>query len=393
MRRETCIPILSFAILIIAALALTGIPWMSTRVCRAEDGVFRATLPNGLRVIIVRNTLSPAATTVINYQVGSNEAPQGFPGTAHALEHMMFRGSPGLSADQLAAITAGLGGSFNADTQQTVTQYFFTVPAENLDLALHIESLRMRGVLSTDSLWAQERGAIEQEVVQDLSNPEYVFYTRLLSELFKGTVYENDALGSRESFDKTTGAMLRGFHDTWYVPNNAVLVIAGNVDPKQTMDRITALFGDIPSGKLPARPEIRLRDAAADSLTMKTDLPYGMAVISFRMPGSDSPDYAAAQILSDVLSSPRGSLYSLVTGGMALDAGFEYSEFPETGLGFGAAIFPPGADGNTLVKEIRGILSDVIKNGVPAELVDAAKRQEVSQAEFEKNSVSGLAMA
>jgi zinc protease len=86
---------------------------------------------------------------VVNYLVGSNEAPAGFPGMAHAQEHMMFRGSPDLSASQLANISAAMGGNFDADTQQTVTQYFFTVPVEDLDVALHIEALRMRGVLDT----------------------------------------------------------------------------------------------------------------------------------------------------------------------------------------------------------------------------------------------------
>src|ERR1700758_4470007 len=94
--------------------------------------VVRTTLRNGLRVVIVRNTLAPVVTTEINYLAGSNEAPDGFPGMAHAQEHMMFRGSPKLPAAQLAEITAAMGGDFNADTQQTVTQYFFTVPADQL---------------------------------------------------------------------------------------------------------------------------------------------------------------------------------------------------------------------------------------------------------------------
>ena len=218
------------------------------------SNVTRATLDNGLRVVVVRDTLAPVVTTVMNYQVGSNEAPEGFPGMAHAQEHMMFRGSPGLSADQLADISAAMGGNFNADTQQTVTQYFFTVPAEDLDVALHLEAVRMRGSLDTDELWKEERGAIEQEVAADLSNPQYVFYTQLLEAMFQGTPYAHDALGTRPSFDKTTGHMLHKFYDTWYAPNNAIFVIAGDVQPEHVLAQVKALFGDIPRKTLPAKP-------------------------------------------------------------------------------------------------------------------------------------------
>jgi len=145
-----------------------------------SETVLRHTLKNGLRVVIIRNSLAPVVTTEVNYLVGSNEAPKGFPGTAHAQEHMMFRGSHGLSANQLADITAAMGGDFDADTRQMVTQYFFTVPEEDLDIALHIESIRMSGVLDSQKLWSKERGAIEQEVAGDLSNPQYVFYKKLL---------------------------------------------------------------------------------------------------------------------------------------------------------------------------------------------------------------------
>ena len=89
-----------------------------------------------------------------------------------------------------------MGGMFNADTQQTVTQYFFTVPADDLDVALRIELIRMRGVLNEERLWQEERGAIEQEVAQDLSSPEYIFYTKLLAALFQGTPYAYTPLGT-----------------------------------------------------------------------------------------------------------------------------------------------------------------------------------------------------
>ncbi len=160
--------------------------------------------------------------------------------------------------------------------------------------------------LDTDELWDKERGAIEQEVAQDLSNPEYVFYTKLLTAMFHGTPYEHDALGSRPSFDKTTGAMLHKFYDTWYAPNNAIMVIVGDVNPQQTLTKVKELFGDIPRKNIPQRPLVKLASVSTQTLNLDTDLPYGLAVVSFRMPGYDSPDFAAADILGDVLSSHRG---------------------------------------------------------------------------------------
>ncbi|MFZ1910419.1 MAG: pitrilysin family protein, partial [Burkholderiales bacterium] len=312
----------------------------------AGDQALRATLGNGLRVVIVRNTLAPVVSTELNYLVGSNEAPTGFPGMAHAQEHMMFRGSPGLSAAQLAEISAGIGGDFDADTQQTVTQYFFTVPSQDLELALHLEAIRMRGVLDEQAAWEGERPAIEQEVAQDLSNPQYLMYSDLLSTLFKGTPYGHDALGTRDSFQRTTGAMLKRFHEAWYAPNNAVLVVVGDVDPGATLAHIRRLFGTIPAAKLPPRPSIRLQPVAAQTLRRDTDLPYGMAVIAFRMPGYRSPDFAAADVLADALASARGRLYDLVLEGKALKTDFSLDFLPDSGLAIASAAFPRGADGD-----------------------------------------------
>ncbi len=130
---------------LLSAVALSG-PLL-TEAPRSVPDVSRATLENGLRVVIVHSPLAPVVTTVVNYLVGSNESPPGFPGAAHALEHMMFRGSPELSADQLSNIAAAMGGDFNADTQQSVTQFFFTIPKQDVDVALRIESIRMRNLL------------------------------------------------------------------------------------------------------------------------------------------------------------------------------------------------------------------------------------------------------
>lgn len=353
--------------------------------------VVRSTLANGLQVVVVRNELAPVVTTMVNYLVGSNEAPEGFPGMAHAQEHMMFRGSPGLSGPQLATLIAAMGGSFDADTQQTVTQYFFTVPSEDLEVALHIEAVRMRGVLDSQELWERERGAIEQEVAQDYSNPLYLFQKRMLSSLFERTPYAHDALGTKPSFDETTGAMLKEFHTKWYAPNNAILVVVGDIEPEGTLKVVKELFESIPSRPVPSRPEIRLQPLKPNSIMLDSDLPYGMAMVAYRLPGYDSPDFAAAQVLADVLESERGSLYALVPEGKALEAGFSSSFLPKAGYGYAVAAFPHGGDGSGLLKELKAIIEKYREQGLPSDLVEAAKRREVADLEFQKNSVEGLA--
>jgi len=374
-------------------LAVLALGLASGARAAAESQVLRATLGNGLRVVIVRNTLAPVVATELNYLVGSNEAPAGFPGMAHAQEHMMFRGSPGLSQAQLAEISAGIGGDFDADTQQTVTQYFFTVPAQDLKVALHLEATRMRGVFDAQEAWEKERPAIEQEVAQDLSNPQYLMYTDLLEAAFKGTPYAHDALGTRESFQRTTGAMLKRFHETWYAPNNAILVIVGDLDPARTLTMVQRLFGSIARKAVPPRPAIRLQPVAPRTLHRETDLPYGLAVVAFRMPGYRAPDFAAAEVLGDALASARGRLYGLAVEGKALKTDFSLDLLPEAGLGFATAAFPQGADGDKLLAQMREVLAGIAAHGVPPDLVAAARRGERAQAEFAKNSIPGLAQA
>ena len=356
-----------------------------------EEQILHETLKNGLHVVIVRNILAPAVTTEINYLVGSNETPADFPGTAHALEHMMFRGSPDLSAAQLANLIAAMGGRFDADTQETVTQYYFTVPADDLEIALHIEAVRMKGILNSDKLWDKERGAIEQEVAQDLSDPMYVFYEKLLSGMFAGTPYAHTPLGTRPSFQKTTGAMLNDFHKKWYAPNNAIMVIVGDVDPAHTLATVKKLFEDMPRKPLPQKPVIELKDLRPATIKMETDMPYGLAVVAYRLPGYGDPDYAAGQILADVLSSQRGNLYALVAEGKALSSDFSASIFPHAGLGFVTAGFPQDNDGEKMVDVLKTVISGYLKTGFPEDLVKAAQRLEITGAEFRKNSISGLA--
>jgi len=357
-----------------------------------ETNITRATLKNGLRVIIVRNTLAPVVTVQENYLVGANETPEGFPGMAHAQEHMAFRGCQGVDADQTAAIYAQLGGDDNADTQQDITQYFATVAAQNLDIVLHMDAACMRGVDNSDQQWSQERGAIEQEVARDLSNPTYKFLTRLNQDIFAGTPYAHDALGSKPSFDATTGAKLQKFYRDWYVPNNAILVISGDVDPAATLAQVRALYESIPSRALPPRPGIKLQPVKAETFTLPSDYPYTLAIVSYRMPGTDSKDFAAARVLSDVLGSQRGDIYALVPQGKALDAGFEMAEqYRQASVGFAYAVLPANADAQPIIAELQRLVANYAGKGVPADLVAASRRAVLASNEFARNSIPGLA--
>jgi zinc protease len=350
------------------------------------------TLSNGMRVIILRNTLAPVATVEMNFLVGGNETPPGFPGMAHAQEHMAFRGCTGMSADQTAAVYAELGGENNADTQQNITQYFATVPVADLDVALEAQAACLSGVEDSNSEWAQERGAIEQEVARDLSNPTYKFIDRLNQDMFSGTPYAHDPLGTKASFDATTGDMLKSFYRTWYAPGRAILIIVGDIDPAATLDKVRQLFGAIPNHPTPPRPVVELGAVKSESFTLDSNLPYALVFIAYRFPGTSSADYAAAEVLADVLSSQRADLYGMVPAGHALAAEFGLAEqYEKASVGYAVAALPAAADAKAALAQMRKILESYAQHGVPQDLVTAAKRREVADAEFERSSIPGLA--
>ncbi len=355
--------------------------------------VARATLANGLRVIAVRDTLAPVVTTEMNYLVGSEDDPPDVPGMAHAQEHMLFRGSTGVSGAQLASIAAGLGGDLNGDTQPTVTQYVFTVPANALEVVLRVEADRMRGALLSQDDWVKERGAIEQEVSSDLSNPIYQARADLLADMFVGTPYAAPGVGTRDAFDSLSATTIKSFYDLWYRPNNAVLVVVGDVDPSAVIADATRLFGAIPSAPLPAHPSFALPSPKLADVTFDTALPLGFALVAYRFPGSDSHDFAAAEILANVMADERSPFFSGLPHDKVYNATFVLDDMPKASLGLAMASALKPQFVPDVKRWVSMNVADSISAGFSADLVLDAKRKAVAQALFQRSSIEGLAQA
>src|SRR5258706_15919871 len=163
--------------------------------------------------------------------------------------------------------------------------------------------------------------------------------------------------------------MLKSFHDKWYAPNNAVLIVVGNVDLNATLGRVRALFGWIKRKKLPPRPKFVLGPAKAASFSIDTDRPNATQFIAIRMPGLDSKDFPALELLADVLNSHRFALYGMVPEGKAVETEFSLDALPKAGVGYAAVTVPAGGDAQGLEAGIRAIVADVREDGSTADLV------------------------
>ena len=351
--------------------------------------VARATLPNGLQVVVLRDRLAPVVATWLNYVAGSDDEP--ITGLAHAQEHMMFRGSRTVDASEFSKATAVTGGTFDADTQNAITQYFFEMPSQDLDIALNLDRSRATGILDTQKLWAQERGAITQEVTRDNSSADYRLYAKTVQHLFAGTPYGDVGLGTVESFKRITSVDLKRFYARWYHPNNAIYVIAGDVDPQATIAKVRALWADVPAAKLPARAPVHLEPLTPLTLRDNSSDPIVTAFIAYRVPGYDSPDYFASEILDDVLNSPRGALYELSASGKALETFAQAQTYSAAGMSLVGSVVPTSTSGEAAVADVKAVIENYKRTGLPPDLIEVAKRREVAQAQFALNSINSLA--
>jgi zinc protease len=338
------------------------------------DGVLRATLANGLQVVIVRNTLAPVVSTDLAYLVGSRDDPPDIPGLAHAQEHMLFRGTKALSTDALATIATALGGNYSAQTGDTVTEYTFTVPASDLDAVLRIEADRMRGINDADSQWRIERGVIDEEVNASASVEGNDFLDDVHALAYRGTSLERPGVGTVAAFDRLNGRRLKEFYDRWYAPNNAVFVITGDVDPQATLTAVRKRFADIPAHSVPQHDALKLTPFLRRRIVRRAAVSSPTVILAFRFPGISSPDAYASAVLQEMLTADDGPIIAFATRADVQDAGWvDEDANDDAQLAFAKVKLSSASDPETTAPDIEAAVAAYVARGVPQQPFERAK--------------------
>ena len=211
----------------------------------SQPRVTQTTMTNGLRVVVVENHALPLAQVAMWYRFGSSNDPPGRRGLAHALEHMMFRGTHAMPGPALDLVAAQLGFETNAETDFESTHYYQTVPVENLGVALHIEADRMRGLLLRPRDWSSERRAVIAEIAGYESSDAGALENAVRRTAYGASPFAHDPAGTADDLARTSAADLRRAYDAAYAPDNATLVVTGDVEPTAVFARVRELFSSI----------------------------------------------------------------------------------------------------------------------------------------------------
>lgn len=354
-------------------------------------------LDNGLHVILHVDRSAPVVATYLLYKVGSKDEKPDRTGFAHFFEHLMFEGSENIERGTIDKIITGAGGRLNASTSFDQTGYHFLLPSNQLKLALWIESERLLH-LKIDSLGVEtQRKVVKEELNQRIKNQPYGTLGENLFRLtFKGTQYEWMPAGSAQYIDEATIDEFRAFHDKYYIPNNACLVVAGNIDVDQARKWIGEYFGDIPAGAEPDRPVVVIPEQKNERrLTVKEEkTPLPALVVSYATVDQHNPDSYALNFLSKIFSTGQSSrLYRRLVDKeqMALQAASFPMSLDKAGMFAFFVIGNQGSSLDSIEKVVNEEIERLQKDGVTEEEFQKVRNQTESQFISGFSSVLGKA--
>jgi zinc protease len=340
-------------------------------------------LENGLRVILSEDHRQPVVAVNLWYDVGSRNERQGRTGFAHLFEHMMFQGSEHVPGTEHIAHIERVGGAMNGSTWLDRTNYFETVPADRLELALWLESDRMGFLLPamTQEKLDNQRDVVKNERRWRVDNQPYGDWDERIQALVypPDHPYHHSVIGSMADLDAATLDDVRDFFRTYYAPNNAVLTICGDFDPLRARELVERYFGAIPAGPevptLPGRTGIvtRLETPVRERIESAVGLPRVYA--AFRIPPYGSDEFYAADVAAHVLAEGKSSrLYrSLVRERRVAQSVVAYAFPVVTGAAMIVmwATANPGVDPDTLEAALWGEIEEMGR-GPSADEVDRA---------------------
>lgn len=343
-------------------------------------------LPNGLHVILHENHQAPVVSTYVLYHVGSKNERSDRTGFAHFFEHLMFEGSENIPRGKIDKYVSGAGGNLNASTSFDKTDYYFNLPANQLELALWIESERMMHAKVDEVGVETQRQVVKEERRRGVDNQPYgTLFEELAALVFKGTPYAWTPIGSAQYIDQAKIEEFRDFYKTYYLPNNATLTVAGDINVARTKKLIEDYFGPIPKGADIKRPEITwdFKATAAKKDVTKENTPLPATLHAWRAPSETHPDAYPIEMLGNILSKGRSSrLYRRLVDQEQVAVAVDAFGFLQEKAGM-IGVFANGQSGVPLDK-LDKLISDEIKNvrekGVTEEEFQKARNQQ--EAEF-----------
>ncbi len=355
------------------------------------------TLANGLQVVVIENHRAPIVTHMVWYKVGAADESAGESGNAHFLEHLMFKGTTTLGPGEFSEIIAQNGGQENAFTSYDYTAYFQTVAADRLEIVMRHEADRMANLVLTDEVVLPERDVILEERRSRVDNePGSQMRETMQAALFLNHPYRLPVIGWEHEIRSLSTETALAFYRRWYAPNNAILVVAGDVDPDEVRRLAEKYYGQVPAGEVPERvrpaepPQHAARRVTLESARVRQP----SLSISYLAPGHNSAgsEHAdALQVLDQILGGGATSrLYRslVVEQGLAASAGSGYSPTAYDLSSFDFYVSPrPGVDMDKLEAALRAEVTRVIRDGVTEDEVALAKRQLQAQAVFARDSL------
>lgn len=380
------------------AIGLSAALVLAAPAARAQDanagigdkGVYQTRLSNGLQVIVVEDHVAPVVHTSVWYRFGSLYETPGKTGLAHGLEHMMFRGTPAISAGGLDDIVARMGAQMNGQTDYDYTNYIYDMPSDRVNVALQIEADRMRNLAFRASDWNVEKRAVLNEIDGDESSPFFNLLSRVRAAAYPGLPAGRTAVGVRSDVANSTVADLRAYYSRWYVPNNATLVVAGDVNHTQIFELAQRDFGSLKSHQVPAHVSQHPQAATGKVVQAEFPFPFEVLDLAYAVPGDTEPDEPAISTLSNLIPNERGPFYqALVESNIALAIEANADTQLRGGLMHVFVVLNPGHTGDEAQQIFQSTMDRVLAEGFDPELVSAARLQTLSERVYSADSIGG----